>query len=200
MEQQFTQINGNEIAYIGDLSSINIIFIIGRSNSNKYSAPLDSLLNKLCYKNYLVIWPNWPKHEKDFEFNDHLQLCKGLLIFLGHHRSITILSHSVGGRIAANLAHHIHIKRIICFGYPFKHPEEPEDIKRTAVLEGIQTPVLIIQGRFDEYGGADVQEKYHLSTSVEMVNVDSNHDYEHLSHSDWDLVINNVGQFIEVKN
>ena len=199
MEQQFTQINGNKVAYIGDLSSTNIIFIIGRSNSNKYPAPLDSLLNKLCYENYLVIWSNWPKHEKDFEFNDHLQLCKGLLIFLGHHRSITILSHSIGGRIAANLAHHIHIKRIICFGYPFKHPEEPEDKRRTAVLEDIQTPVLIIQGCSDEYGGTDVREKYNLSTSVEIMNVDSNHDYEHLPDSDWDLVISNIGQFIELK-
>ena len=200
IKQKFVQINGNEVAYIGDLSSTNIIFIIGRSNSNKYSAPLDSLLNKLCYENYLVIWSNWPKHEKNFEFNDHLQLCKGLLIFLGHHRSITILSHSVGGRIAANLAHQVHIKSIICFGYPFKHPEEPEDKRRTAVLEGIQTPVLIIQGRLDEYGGADVREKYSLSTTVEILNVDSNHDYEHLSDSDWDLVISSVGQFIKLKN
>jgi len=200
MEQQFTQINGNELAYIGDLLNNKVIFIIGRSNSNKYSVPLDTLLNKLCYENYLVIWSNWPKHEKDFEFNAHLQFCKELLVFLGYHRSITILSHSIGGRIAANLAHQVHIKSIICFGYPFKHPEEPEDKKRTEILEKIRTPFLIIQGHFDEYGGTNLREKYQLSISVEIVNVESNHEYENLSNADWDLVISNIGKFIKLKN
>jgi uncharacterized protein len=200
MDQQFTHINGNAIAYIGNLSSTHIIFIIGRSNSYKYSAPLDSILDKLSYENYLVIWSSWPNHEKEFDFNRHLEMCIGLLTFLGHHRSVTILSHSVGGRIAANLAHQVHIKSIICFGYPFKHPEEPEDKRRTAVLEGIRTPFLIIQGRFDEYGGADIRERYELSTSVEIMNVDSNHEYENLSHSDWDLAVSNIGKFIALKN
>jgi len=200
MEQQFIEINGNKFAYIGDISSNNVIFIIGRSNSYKYSAPLENILNKISCENYLVIWSNWPNHEKDFEFNAYLQQCKGLLVFLGHHRSITILSHSVGGRIAANLTHQVHIKRIICFGFPFKHPEEPEDKRRTEVLEGTQTPFLIFQGRFDEYGGTDVREKYQFSTSVEIIHVDSNHDYENLSNSDWDIVSSNIGQFIELKN
>lgn len=200
MEQQFIQINGNAVAYIGDLSSPNIIFIIGRSNSNKYSAPLENVLNKLSYENYLVIWSNRPNHEKDFEFNGYLQQCRGLLVFLGHHRSITILSHSVGGRVAACLAHQAHIKRIICFGYPFKHPEEPEDKERTEVLESIRTPFLIIQGHFDEYGGTNARGRYQLSTSVEIINVESNHEYEHLSNADWDRVISNIGMFIELKN
>jgi pimeloyl-ACP methyl ester carboxylesterase len=200
MEQQFIEINGNEFAYIGDISSNNVIFIIGRSNSYKYSAPLENILNKISCENYLVIWSNWPNHKKDFEFNAYLQQCKGLLVFLGHHRSIIILSHSVGGRIAATLTNQVNIKRIICFGYPFKHPEEPEDKRRTEVLEGIQTPFLIFQGRFDEYGETDIGEKYQFSTSVEIIHVDSNHDYENLSNSDWDTVSSSIGQFIELKN
>ncbi len=200
MDQQFTHINGNAIAYIGNLSSTYIIFIIGRSNSYKYSAPLDSILDKLSYENYLVIWSSWPNHEKEFDFNRHLEMCIGLLTFLGHHRSIIILSHSVGGRIAANLTLHVHIKRIICFGYPFKHPEESEDKRRTEVLENIRTPFLIIQGRLDEYGGINIREKYQLSTSVEILHVDSNHDYENLSNSDWDLVISNVSRFMELRS
>jgi hypothetical protein len=191
--------------------------LISRQLSDK-SKNIISFIDKLLGSNETIVKKYYRKFIKaiilllhpskwDYLFLRHIDESKVDQTYLyrraiqvyGKNRALGILSHSAGGVMAANLQNESNLKCIICFGYPFKHPEEPEDKRRTAVLEDIQTPVLIIQGCSDEYGGTDVREKYNLSTSVEIMNVDSNHDYEHLPDSDWDLVISNIGQFIELK-
>lgn len=89
-----------------------------------------------------------------------------------------IFSRSSGGRVASLVADELNIKYLICLGYPFKHPQKDVEPERYLHLEYIKTPILIIQGINDEYGGADIQEKYKLSKKVELFFVETNHSFE----------------------
>lgn len=52
------EFQGEKIFYKGSLSSEKVILIIGRSNSQKNSIPLERLLNKLTSEGYLIVWPS----------------------------------------------------------------------------------------------------------------------------------------------
>lgn len=93
-----------------------------------------------------------------------------------HHPPI-ILARSAGGRISSLIADELGVKHIICLGYPFKHPEMPDEPERYAHLKTLKTPMLIIQGIHDKYGGADISEQYPLSTAIEVFYVDTNHEF-----------------------
>ena len=58
---------------------------------------------------------------------------------------------SMGGRIASMVAEEAGVAGVVCFGYPFHPPGRPEKL-RTAHLEAIETPVLIVQGERDTFG------------------------------------------------
>jgi len=125
MEFKYIRLHGHEVAFIGDSSSQKVILVIGQSNSYKHSAPLNELLSRLSIKNYLIIWAHWPKHESELSTDNQIQVCGDILQALGESRSVTILSHSAGGRIAAHLHSQMNLDRIICFGYPFRHSNGP---------------------------------------------------------------------------
>jgi hypothetical protein len=96
---------------------------------------------------------------------------------LGIADCVTILSRSSGGRVSSLIADKMALRQIICLGYPFKHPEKPDEPERYLHLATINTPMLIIQGAQDEYGGLDVPERYMLSPRVELSFFDTDHNF-----------------------
>ena len=72
---------------------------------------------------------------------------------------------SMGGRIATMVADEAGVDGAICFGYPFHPPGKPHQL-RTAHLETLTTPTLILQGERDPFGTRAEVEGYRLSLSV----------------------------------
>ena len=78
---------------------------------------------------------------------------------------------SMGGRVATMVADELvdarRIRGAVCFGYPFHPPGKPEQL-RTAHLEHLRAPLLIVQGTRDEFGSRDEVANYALSPSIEF--------------------------------
>ena len=65
---------------------------------------------------------------------------------------------SMGGRIATMVADEMDVAGAICFGYPFHPPGKPAQL-RTAHLETLRRPLLILQGERDPFGSRDEVER-----------------------------------------
>ena len=89
-----------------------------------------------------------------------------------------ILSRSSGGRVASLIADQLGIKHVVCLGYPFKHPDHGDEPERYAHLAQLKTPMLIIQGVNDEYGGLEIEHKYVLSEKIEVSFLNTNHNFD----------------------
>ena len=74
---------------------------------------------------------------------------------------------SMGGRIASMVAEEAGVAGVVCFGYPFHPPGKPDRL-RTAHLEAIRTPVLILQGERDPFGRREEVAGYALSEQVRV--------------------------------
>ncbi|HEY0593257.1 MAG TPA: alpha/beta fold hydrolase [Thermoanaerobaculia bacterium] len=74
---------------------------------------------------------------------------------------------SMGGRIATMVADEAGVDGVVCFGYPFHPPGKPEQL-RTAHLESIRTPLLIVQGTRDALGSREEVAPMHLAPSIRI--------------------------------
>jgi uncharacterized protein len=78
---------------------------------------------------------------------------------------------SMGGRVASLVADELfaagHISGLVCLGYPFHPPAKPDNL-RTAHLEALRCPALIIQGERDPFGARAEVEGYRLSDTIEI--------------------------------
>lgn len=74
---------------------------------------------------------------------------------------------SMGGRMASMVADELSVRGLVCLGYPFHPPGAPEKL-RTAHLESMKTPALILQGERDPFGTRDDVTKYKLSKSIRI--------------------------------
>jgi predicted alpha/beta-hydrolase family hydrolase len=72
---------------------------------------------------------------------------------------------SMGGRIASMVADECSVRGLVCFGYPF-HPPGDRERLRTAHLEALATPTLIVQGERDPFGTRDEVARYKLSPAI----------------------------------
>jgi predicted alpha/beta-hydrolase family hydrolase len=74
---------------------------------------------------------------------------------------------SLGGRMASMVADEMNAAGLICFGYPFHPPGNPE---RTRVehLRSIDTPALIIQGERDPFGTPEEVAGYGLGAAIRV--------------------------------
>lgn len=70
------------------------------------------------------------------------------------------------------LADELSVAGLVCLGYPFHPPGKPEKL-RTAHLEALQTPTLIIQGTRDRFGKPEEVASYDLSASIRVHWVDA---------------------------
>jgi hypothetical protein len=94
------------------------------------------------------------------------------------HTEITLIGRSAGAIVATmvSLTHPIH--KIIALGYPFKHPDFDEEAYRHEHLIDVKTPMLIIQGLHDSYGGREIEKKYNFNPQTKVVFEDITHDFE----------------------
>src|ERR1019366_1390462 len=92
--------------------------------------------------------------------------------------SIVIGGKSMGGRIASMVADEVGAAGLICLGYPF-HPLGAPTRLRTAHLEKLQTPALILQGTRDSFGLPEEVAKYKLSLKIRIVWIeDGDHSFK----------------------
>ncbi|HVE72270.1 MAG TPA: alpha/beta family hydrolase [Thermoanaerobaculia bacterium] len=80
---------------------------------------------------------------------------------------VAIGGKSMGGRMASMVADETKVRALICFGYPFHPPGNPGKL-RTAHLEELRTPALIVQGTRDPFGTREEVSKYPLAPSIEV--------------------------------
>ena len=128
-----------------------------------------------------------------------LERVKNLTIFiksLGNDRRIVLLGRSSGGRVSTLVEGEPSVSKIVCLGYPFKHPDKGIEIDRVKHLEFMQKPVLIVQGVRDIYGGADVLQTYRLSPTISVSLIDTDHNFI-MSDGDLKSMAVNVKSFIE---
>ncbi len=88
---------------------------------------------------------------------------------------------SMGGRVASLIADQAfaqgRITSLVCLGYPFHPPGTPEAI-RTAHLEPLKCPALIVQGERDPFGTRAEVEAYKLSPQIALHWLgDGDHDF-----------------------
>ena len=74
---------------------------------------------------------------------------------------------SLGGRIASMVADEMGVRGVVCFGYPF-HPPGKGQLLRTAHLQELTTPALILQGERDPFGSRQEVSGYRLSPQVRI--------------------------------
>jgi hypothetical protein len=76
---------------------------------------------------------------------------------------------SMGGRVASLVADELYaagrVAGLVCLGYPFHPPKKPEQL-RTAHLERLKCPTLIVQGERDPFGGRAGVEAMRLSPAI----------------------------------
>jgi hypothetical protein len=87
---------------------------------------------------------------------------------LGGGERLVIGGKSLGGRMASLVADEARVRGLVCLGYPFHPPGQPDRL-RTAHLREIRTPTLIVQGTRDTLGSAEDVAGYDLSPAIRVV-------------------------------
>ena len=93
---------------------------------------------------------------------------KAVIEELGGAGNLVIGGKSMGGRIASLIADEVEPRGLVCLGYPF-HPPGQLEKTRTAHLEHLRTPTLIVQGTRDPFGTPDEVAGYQLSPAIRIV-------------------------------
>lgn len=86
---------------------------------------------------------------------------------LGGAGRLVIGGKSLGGRMASLVADEVGPRGLVCLGYPFHPPGQPEKL-RTAHLEHLATPTLIVQGTRDPFGTPEDVAGYRLSARIRI--------------------------------
>ncbi len=87
---------------------------------------------------------------------------------LGGGGGLVLAGKSMGGRMASRIADEVGARGLVCFGYPFHPPGQPAKT-RTAHLEDLKTPTLIVQGTRDAFGTPEDVAAYRLSPAIRLV-------------------------------
>jgi len=86
-------------------------------------------------------------------------------------RPLVLGGKSMGGRIASlvvdGMAAEADVRGCLCFGYPFHPPGRPLQL-RTAHLESLRTPTLVLQGERDSFGRRGELEAIPLSPQIQL--------------------------------
>ncbi len=85
----------------------------------------------------------------------------------GLSAKLVIGGKSMGGRMASMVADELHVRGLVCLGYPFHPPNRPEKT-RTAHLAALRTPALIVQGTRDMFGTREDVASYLLSSAIRI--------------------------------
>ena len=97
-----------------------------------------------------------------------LDTWRAVIAELGGAGPLVIGGRSMGGRMASMIADETGARGLVCLGYPFHPPGQPERT-RTAHLEHLRTPTLIVQGTRDPFGTPEDVAGYRLSPAIRIV-------------------------------
>ena len=162
----------------------------------KLNLRLSQILYALIHWNYFIYLYEQIFNRKE---EDLVKLrCKRLkkrIQELSIENEVVIISRSSGGRVSSLIADELKIKHIICLGYPFQNPDNGVEPERYLHLEHLKTPMLIIQGTKDEYGGAEIKDKYKFSPSIEVFFVETNHNFI-IDDYTWDIIYQKIDEVI----
>ena len=86
---------------------------------------------------------------------------------LGDPARLVIGGKSLGGRMASLIAEQAGVRGLVCLGYPFHPPDQPERL-RTAHLAHLRAPTLVVQGTRDPFGGREEVAGYALSPAIRV--------------------------------
>jgi predicted alpha/beta-hydrolase family hydrolase len=105
---------------------------------------------------------------------------KAVVAELGVRGPLIVGGKSMGGRVASMIADDLHaagkVAGLLCLGYPFHPPGQPEQL-RTKHLAGLMAPTLICQGTRDAFGTREEVSGYALSDKIEILWLeDGDHD------------------------
>ncbi|MGE5234407.1 MAG: alpha/beta family hydrolase [Acidobacteriota bacterium] len=92
---------------------------------------------------------------------------RAVVAALGGGARLAIGGKSMGGRMASLLADELGARGLVCLGYPFRPPGQPQRL-RTAHLAELRTPTLIVQGTRDPLGMPDEVAGYALSPAIRI--------------------------------
>ena len=87
---------------------------------------------------------------------------------LGGGERLVIGGKSMGGRIASHVADRAGVRGLVCLGYPFHPPGQPQRL-RTAHLADLRTPTLVVQGTRDPFGTREDVAGYALSPAIRVL-------------------------------
>ncbi len=94
-----------------------------------------------------------------------LQTWHDVISELGDLSRLIIGGKSMGGRMASMVADEAGIAGLVCLGYPFHAPGQPES-PRIEHLADLATPGLILQGERDPFGRREEVAAYPLSKNI----------------------------------
>ncbi|MBW8876611.1 MAG: alpha/beta fold hydrolase [Acidobacteria bacterium] len=86
---------------------------------------------------------------------------------LGGGEQLVIGGKSLGGRMASLVADEAGARGLVCLGYPFHPPGQPDRL-RTKHLQDLRTPALFVQGTRDALGSRDEVAGYGLSPAIRI--------------------------------
>jgi predicted alpha/beta-hydrolase family hydrolase len=92
---------------------------------------------------------------------------RSIIVEHGPAGKLIVGGKSMGGRMASMVADESGVRGLVCFGYPFHPPGQPDRL-RTAHLRDLRTPALIIQGERDPFGTREDVAQYDLSPSITL--------------------------------
>ncbi len=91
-----------------------------------------------------------------------LESWRAVIREVGDASGLVIGGKSLGGRIASMVADEMHVAGLLCYGYPFHPPGNPNRV-RTGHLKTLATPAMIVQGTRDPFGKPEEIASYELS-------------------------------------
>jgi len=107
-----------------------------------------------------------------------MQTWREVIATVGAPGHIVIGGKSMGGRIASMVADDAGVAGLTCLGYPFHPPGAPSRL-RTAHLQKLRTPALIVQGTRDTFGLPEEVAKYKLARTIRLAWIaDGDHSFK----------------------
>lgn len=109
---------------------------------------------------------------------------------------VQVIGHSLGAILATRISKNPKISKVVCFGYPFQHPEHPPEAYRIAHLASIAKPLLILQGTSDIYGSDPCTIGRLLPEGARLVMLDCDHNYGQLPPAEFNRAWSAISRFI----
>lgn len=152
---------------------------------------MQDISHKLCAHNINVVLFNFPymqtiketgkrrPPDKADKLLVHFESVIDKVVEDGNALPLFIGGKSMGGRMASMLLDNLEqVEGAVALGYPFHPPGKPEKT-RTAHLECMNKPMLIIQGERDTFGTQQEILQYSLADTIEMAFlIDGDHSFK----------------------